>query len=261
MSTDNAIRPHTTDFENAMRVGAAAGRYTAIEAAIAAELLAAHRHPSAGPGTALLLPHLTLDGGGVWYDVVGADDAVRLLAVGPPLILFDANEMTRRPQHSLAGELGAVEATYAGRALCARPECPACLAVPAVLRRSTAGYLLGLAEGAVNAAVHRARHRVQFGRPIGDNQGVAFPLAALSAQLTALRLLGERIAGTDGPEAPRDASHLLAACAELAMDATATAVHLHGTAGLLDDSETQLYYRKAHSFAGRYGTPSRLRRT
>lgn len=52
-----------------------------------------------------------------------------------------------------------------------------------------AAQLVGLARGALDAALDYARERRQFGEPIAGFQGVRFPLAALAAEIEAARLL------------------------------------------------------------------------
>jgi alkylation response protein AidB-like acyl-CoA dehydrogenase len=120
----------------------------------------------------------------------------------------------------------------------------------------------------VDAAVRHVKARIQFGRPIGSNQSVAFQLAALTARLTAMHALGEHVASrVDSGDVEAhaaagrlaDASRLLAACAELAVEATTTALHLHGAFGLRSDQDAQRFYRKACAFSVRHGTATRLR--
>lgn len=52
-----------------------------------------------------------------------------------------------------------------------------------------AAQLVGAARGALDGALDYAHERQQFGRPVIDYQGVAFPLAGLAAELEAARLL------------------------------------------------------------------------
>ncbi|GAA2380720.1 acyl-CoA dehydrogenase family protein [Streptomyces coeruleofuscus] len=128
-----------------------------------------------------------------------------------------------------------------------------------------AGYLCGLAEAAVDAAVRRARDRRQFGTPIGRHQAVAFPLAALTARLHAARLLtrctaalaDHRARPDDGSSNADDANDtdkrpfaervedLVRHTTDLALDATWCGLHLHGAQGLTEQSPAQLLYRRA----------------
>jgi alkylation response protein AidB-like acyl-CoA dehydrogenase len=111
------------------------------------------------------------------------------------------------------------------------------------LRRS--GYLLGLAAGAFEHTVRRVRQRRQFGSAIGSNQAVAFPLAAVSARLAAARSLATDLARVCGRTEPSNrVAGLWQHIAVLAREATALAVHLHGTHGLTTASPVQHFYRQ-----------------
>ena len=56
-------------------------------------------------------------------------------------------------------------------------------------RIAIGAQMIGLARGAHDHAVAYARQRKQFGKPIGEFQGVQFPLAAMAAEIEAARLL------------------------------------------------------------------------
>src|SRR5215471_5320768 len=61
-------------------------------------------------------------------------------------------------------------------------------------RPSVAAMAVGVARAAVEYAAEYARTRVQFGKPVGANQGVAFQLADMAAAVDAARLLTWRAA-------------------------------------------------------------------
>src|SRR4249919_3547112 len=61
-------------------------------------------------------------------------------------------------------------------------------------RPSVAAMAVGVARAAVEYATEYARTRVQFGRPVGQNQAVAFMLADMRAAVDAARLLTWRAA-------------------------------------------------------------------
>jgi alkylation response protein AidB-like acyl-CoA dehydrogenase len=48
---------------------------------------------------------------------------------------------------------------------------------------------LGIAQGALDLAVAYSKERVQFGKPIGENQGIQFMLADMATKVEAARLL------------------------------------------------------------------------
>ncbi|RSM85953.1 hypothetical protein DMH04_14835 [Kibdelosporangium aridum] len=239
-------------FTRAIEIGRTGLEYARVEALTSQELLVHHGVPESA---ALLLDPVADRS---WNLVAGADSAERLLALGPPLVLYEAGEASSTPLRSIAGEeLWFVETKAAGREIC--PGCTVCALAPALLRCRAAGYLLGVVRAALDVAAERVRSRIQFGAPIGVNQAVAFPLAALTARFEALHGLGRHIAVHLGHDPMAEASRFLAACADLAVDATERCLHLHGTAGLLIDSSAQQNYRRAHTFAVRHGTSSRLR--
>ncbi|MBV9160907.1 MAG: hypothetical protein JO281_04965 [Pseudonocardiales bacterium] len=111
------------------------------------------------------------------------------------------------------------------------------------MRRS--GYLLGLAAGAFEHTVRRVQQRRQFGAPLGSNQAVAFPLAAVSARLAAARSLAVDLACVCDHTTPGNrVAGLWHHIAMVARSATALAVHLHGTHGLTTASPAQHFYRQ-----------------
>ena len=61
-------------------------------------------------------------------------------------------------------------------------------------RPGVAAMAVGIARAAVEYAAEYAAQRVQFGRPIGQNQAVAFMLADMQAAVDAARLLAWRAA-------------------------------------------------------------------
>lgn len=48
---------------------------------------------------------------------------------------------------------------------------------------------MGIAQGALDAAIAYTRDRKQFGRPVSDNQGVQFMLADMAMKLESARLM------------------------------------------------------------------------
>ncbi|WP_225824112.1 amino acid adenylation domain-containing protein [Streptomyces naphthomycinicus] len=125
-------------------------------------------------------------------------------------------------------------------------------------------HLLGLARSALARAVDRARGRLQFGRPIGSYQAVAFPLASQRARLEGLRLAndarlreldagGEDIAPERAWRALADALALTAAITALLNDCVRHAVHVHGAFGLHDGSPVAACHRRLLTETARWG--------
>lgn len=106
---------------------------------------------------------------------------------------------------------------------------------------------VGIGQAALNRAVDYARERVVFGRPIGMNQGIAFPLAEAHANLDAARLAARRAAwlydrGEPAGPAANTAKFLCAAASFQAADA---ALQTHGGMGYAREYDVERYFREA----------------
>ena len=133
-----------------------------------------------------------------------------------------------------------------------------------------AGYLLGLAEGALGLAVRYAAARQQFGRPVLANQAVAFRLARRRIELYGVQLAVAAAAGRldgdrleegrpgDGPSAELAAVETLAAAAEAALRTVRAAVQVHGARGLSHELSVHAYLSRARTEVTRFGTPADL---
>jgi butyryl-CoA dehydrogenase len=113
-----------------------------------------------------------------------------------------------------------------------------------------AAQLVGLAQGALDAAVGYARHRRQFGEPISEFQGVRFPLAALAARLRAARtLLYDTARLVDAGAAVTELSTASAmakyVASEVAEEAASLAVEVHGGNGFTTAHPVEKLYRDA----------------
>ncbi|KES02921.1 hypothetical protein BU52_33330 [Streptomyces toyocaensis] len=113
-----------------------------------------------------------------------------------------------------------------------------------------AAQLVGLADGALTAAVAHARRRVQFGRPIGAYQGVRFPLARLSAEIDAARVHlynATRLAehGTHTGELTRAAAVAKYLASEVAERSASLAVEILGGLGFAEAGGVEKLYRDA----------------
>ena len=61
-------------------------------------------------------------------------------------------------------------------------------------RPGSGAQALGIAQGALDLAISYSKQRVQFGRPIADNQGIQFMLADMATKIEASRLLVYNVA-------------------------------------------------------------------
>jgi len=109
-----------------------------------------------------------------------------------------------------------------------------------------AAEAVGLGRAALRRAVAYANERVVFGRPIGQNQGVAFPLADAHAHLEAADVMVSRAAwlyDTGQPcGAEANMAKLLAADAGFA--ACDRALQTHGGFGYAKEYDVERYWRE-----------------
>jgi acyl-CoA dehydrogenase len=110
-----------------------------------------------------------------------------------------------------------------------------------------AAEAIGLGFASIARAVDYAKDRVVFGRPIGSNQGIAFPLAQAYAQLTAAELLVRKAAWRLDRHLPVGADANLAKylAAEAGFFAADRAVQTHGGFGYAKEYHVERYFRES----------------
>jgi len=124
-------------------------------------------------------------------------------------------------------------------------------------RPGVAAMAVGVARAAVEYATEYAGTRVQFGRPIGQNQAVAFMLADMRASVDAARLLTWRAAwmarqGRPFTSAEGSMSKLVAG--ETAVRVTEQAIQILGGNGYTRDYPVERWHRDAKIFTIFEGT-------
>lgn len=107
--------------------------------------------------------------------------------------------------------------------------------------------MVGIAQGAYEAALNYVKSREQFGKPIGQNQGVQFQLAEMRTQLEAARLMvynAARLkdAGQDFIESAAMAKLFASKSAE---KITSMAVDLFGGNGFTREYPVEKFWRDA----------------
>jgi acyl-CoA dehydrogenase len=110
-----------------------------------------------------------------------------------------------------------------------------------------AAEALGVGRAALRRAVDYARNRVVFGRPIGSNQGISFPLAEAHARLAAAELAIRQAAWRIDRQLPcgehaNTAKFLAADAGYAAADA---AVQTHGGFGYASEYHVERYWRES----------------
>jgi alkylation response protein AidB-like acyl-CoA dehydrogenase len=126
------------------------------------------------------------------------------------------------------------------------------------LSRPTVGaQALGIGRAAYEYALDYAKSRVQFGRPIIDNQAIAFALADMKMELDAARLLVWRAAWMGQNNVPFTAgegSMSKLKAGEVAVAVTDKAVQILGGSGFVRDHPVERWYRDAKIYTIFEGT-------
>jgi alkylation response protein AidB-like acyl-CoA dehydrogenase len=109
---------------------------------------------------------------------------------------------------------------------------------------------LGILERCVEESARFARRREQFGRPIGEFQGVAFKLARMETALENARNLVFKLAWAQRERRldARLASIAKLYCAEEAVRAALDAIQIHGGAGYMAELPLEKLARDAKMF-------------
>jgi butyryl-CoA dehydrogenase len=114
-------------------------------------------------------------------------------------------------------------------------------------RIGVASQALGIAQGALDAAVLYAKERVQFGKPISANQGIQWMLADMSLRIEGARQLIHHAAELkdSGALFSKEAALAKLAASEAAMWVTTQSVQIHGGIGYTKSYPIERYMRDA----------------
>ena len=106
---------------------------------------------------------------------------------------------------------------------------------------------LGIGRAAIRRAVGYANERMVFGRPIGKNQGIAFPLAEAVTRLDAAELMARNAAWRydQGLPCGREANMAKYLCADAGFQAADQAVQTHGGMGYAREYHVERYFRES----------------
>lgn len=124
-------------------------------------------------------------------------------------------------------------------------------------RPAVGAQAIGVARAAYEYSLDYARGRIQFGRPIIDNQAIAFALADMRMEIDAARLLVWRAAWmgrNNRPFRASEGSMSKLKASEVAVDVTGRAVQILGGAGFLRDHPVERWYRDAKIYTIFEGT-------
>jgi alkylation response protein AidB-like acyl-CoA dehydrogenase/DNA-directed RNA polymerase specialized sigma subunit len=114
-------------------------------------------------------------------------------------------------------------------------------------RIGIAAQALGIAQGAFDAAVEYSKERVQFGRPICQQQSIAFKIADMATRLRCARLLVYSAAELKQAHAPYGMESAMAKqyASDIALEVTNDALQIFGGTGYLKGMEVERMYRDA----------------
>jgi acyl-CoA dehydrogenase len=114
-------------------------------------------------------------------------------------------------------------------------------------RMLVAAEALGLGRAALRRGVRYANEREVFGRPIGMNQGIQFPLADSLAKLDAAELMLRKATWLydQGLPCAKEANMAKYLCAEAGFDAADRALQTHGGMGYSEEYHVARYFREA----------------
>lgn len=158
------------------------------------------------------------------------EDKLGIRASSTAEVLF---ENCRVPRENILGELGkgyrvAMEILNEGRI-------------------GIGAQMVGIAEGAFEAARAYTREREQFGRPVADFQAVQFQLARMATEIETARLMVYNAARKkeNGEDFKKDSAMAKYYASDVAERVTSQAVELFGGYGYVKEYPVEKFYRDA----------------
>lgn len=112
-------------------------------------------------------------------------------------------------------------------------------------RIGIAALSVGLAQGALDAALRYGKERKQFGKPISEFEGIQFLFAEMATEIEAARILTYRAADAKarGKDINLPAAQAKYFASEIATKAASAAVQIHGGYGFTKDYPVEKFYR------------------
>lgn len=112
-------------------------------------------------------------------------------------------------------------------------------------RIAIGAQMVGLAQGALNHTLRYVQERDQFGRPIGDFQGIQFQLAEMATNIEAARLLVYNAARLkdSGEDFLTPAAMAKLFASRMAQEVSSLCVDLHGGYGFTREYPVEKLYR------------------
>jgi butyryl-CoA dehydrogenase/short/branched chain acyl-CoA dehydrogenase len=112
-------------------------------------------------------------------------------------------------------------------------------------RIGIAAQMLGLAQGAWESAAKYSQERKQFGKPISQFQAVAFQLAQMATEITAVRLMVYNVARMKDAGVPflKEAAMAKLYSSQVAERVASQAVEIFGGCGFTKDYPVEKFFR------------------
>mgnify|MGYP001478157047 CR=1 FL=1 len=106
---------------------------------------------------------------------------------------------------------------------------------------------MGIAQASLDASITYSKERVQFGKPISENQGIQFKLADMAMSIETARLLIHKAAWAkqNGLEYGYLASMAKVYASEVAMQCAIECVQIHGGYGFIKETGVERFMRDA----------------
>jgi acyl-CoA dehydrogenase len=106
---------------------------------------------------------------------------------------------------------------------------------------------VGQAQAALDMAVHYSKQRIQFGRPIAENQAIQWMLADSEVDIHAGRMMVYHAAWKidSGRRASHEAAMVKVYCSEMTNRVVDRAVQVHGGMGYMKEFDIERMYRDA----------------
>lgn len=114
-------------------------------------------------------------------------------------------------------------------------------------RIGIAAQALGIAQGAYEAALKYSKERIQFGRPIAQQQAIAFKLADMATKIRAARLMVYSAAALEdeGEKFGMEAAMAKMYASDIALEVVNDALQIHGGNGFIKGMDVERFYRDA----------------
>lgn len=112
-------------------------------------------------------------------------------------------------------------------------------------RISIASLALGIAKGAFEASVKYSKERKQFGKPISENQAIAFKLADMATKIEAAELLIYQAADLNDrhQKSTKESAFAKYYASEISVEVATDAVQIFGGYGYTKDFPVEKFYR------------------